>query len=286
MKNHQLSSITLIITVLALALTLAAASCGSENEETGKIGVVVSIVPLAEFVEHVGGERVDVSVMVSSEYSPHTPKLTPSQLSAVSKADVFVKVGSGVEFELTQMDNIIDINSGMLVVDSSNGVTLMGNDPHIWLSPLNAKIMVENICSGLIEVDPEYESYYIQNKDEYLRQLDELDEEIRKSFDGVENRAFMVFHPAWGYFARAYGLEQIAIEIEGKEPSVKDIANVIDEALEYDIKVVFASPQFNQQSARTIADEIGGKVESIDPLAKDYITNMRTVLDYLLQGLK
>jgi len=272
--------------VLALALTLTAASCGSEKEETGKIGVVVSILPLAEFVEHVGGERVDVSVMVSSEYSPHTPKLTPSQLSAVSKADVFVKVGSGVEFELTQMDTLIEQNRAMLVVDCSKGVTIMGNDPHIWLTPLNAKIMVENICSGLIEVDPENESYYIQNRDEYLRQLDELDEEIRKSFDGVENRAFMVFHPAWGYFARAYGLEQIAIEIEGKEPSVKDIANVIDEALEYDIKVVFASPQFNQQSARTIADEIGGKVESIDPLAKDYVTNMRTVLGYLLQGLK
>ena len=272
--------------LLALALTLAAASCGSEKEETGKIGVVVSILPLAEFVEHVGGEKVDVSVMVPPGASPHTHEPTPSQLVAVSKAEVFVKVGSGVQFELAWMDKIIDTNSNMLTVDSSNGVMLMGNDPHIWLSPLNARIMVENICSGLIAVDPENESYYIQNRDAYLRQLDDLDEEIRESLDGVENRAFMVFHPAWGYFARDYELEQIPIEIEGKEPSVKDIANVIDEALERDIKVVFASPQFNQQSARTIADEIGGKVESIDPLAKDYATNMRTVLGYLLQGLK
>ena len=272
--------------MLALALTLAAASCGSEKEETGKIGVVVSILPLAEFVEHVGGEKVDVSTMVPPGASPHTHEPTPSQLVAVSKAEVFVKVGSGVQFELAWMDKLIDTNSNMPIVDSSNGVILMGNDPHIWLSPLNAKIMVENICSGLIEVDPENESYYIQNRDEYLRQLAELDEEIRESLDGVESRAFMVFHPAWGYFARAYGLEQIAIEIEGKDPSVKDIANVIDEALEYDIKVVFASPQFNQQSARTIADEIGGKVESIDPLAKDYVTNMRTVLGYLVQELK
>ena len=96
----------------------------------------------------------------------------------------------------------------------------------------------------------------------------------------------MVFHPSWGYFATEYGLEQIAVEIEGKEPSAKDMANFIEKALERNIKVVFASPQFNQQSARTIADEIGGEVVSIDPLAEDYITNMRTVLGYLLQELK
>jgi len=272
--------------VLALALTPAAASCGSEKEETGKIGVVVTIPPLAHFVENVGGALVDVTVMVPPGASAHTYEPSPSQMVKLSKAEVYVKVGSGVEFELTWMDKIIDTNSNMLIVDSSNGVMLMGNDPHIWLSPLNARIMVENICSGLIEVDLENEPYYIQNRDEYLRQLDELDEEIRESLDGVEHGVFMVFHPAWGYFARAYGLEQIAIEIEGKEPSARDIANVIDEALARDIKVVFASPQFNQQSARTIADEIGGVVVSIDPLAEDYVTNMRTVLGYLVQELK
>ena len=271
---------------LALALAFAAVSCGSEKEETGKVGVVVTILPLADFVENVGGEKVDVTVMVPPGASPHGSELTKSQLVAVSKAEVFVKVGSGVEFELTRMDKLIDQNREMLVVDCSKGVTIMGNDPHIWLSPLNAKIMVENICSGLIEVDPENESYYIQNRDEYLRQLDELHEEIRENLEGVESRVFMVFHPAWGYFARAYGLEQIAIEIEGKEPSAKDIANLIDEALERSIKLVFASPQSNQQSARTIADEIGGIVVSIDPLAKDYITNMHTVLGYLVQELK
>ena len=288
MKNHQLSSITSTILVLALALVLAfaAVSCGSEKEEIGKIGVVVSILPLAEFVDNIGGENVDASVMVPPGASPHTYEPSPSQLVAVSKAKVFVKAGSGVQFELTWMDKIIDINSSMLVIDSSKRVMIMGNDPHIWLSPLNAKIMVENICDGLIAADPENESYYVQNRDEYLRQLDELDDEIRENLDGVENRVFMVFHPAWGYFARAYGLEQIAIEIEGKEPSAKDIANLIEEALERNIKVVFASPQFNQQSARTIADEIGGIVVSIDPLAKDYITNMHTVLGYLVQELK
>ena len=162
----------------------------------------------------------------------------------------------------------------------------MGNDPHIWLSPLNARIMVENICSGLIEVDPVNEPYYIQNRDGYLRQLDELDEDISESLEGVESEAFMVLHPAWGYFAQDYGLEQIAIEVEGKEPSAKDIANLIDEALERNIEIVFASPQFNQQSAHTIADGIGGLVVSIDPLAEEYIPNMRMFLGYLAQGLE
>jgi zinc transport system substrate-binding protein len=274
------------VLALALALAFAASSCGSEKEESDKLRVVVSLVPLAGFVENVGGGQVDVTVMVPSGASPHTYEPTSGSLVAVSKADLFVKVGSGVEFELTWMDKVIDLNRSMLVVDSSRGVTIVGNDPHIWLSPLNARTMVENICSGLIEADPENESYYVQNKDDYLTQLDELHEEIRENLEGVANRAFMVFHPSWGYFAGEYGLEQIAVEIEGKEPSAKDMANLIEKALERNIKIVFASPQFNQQSARTIADEIGGEVVSIDPLAEDYITNMRRVLGYLVQELK
>lgn len=250
------------------------------------MGVAVTIPPLAYFVENVGGVLVDVTVMVPPGASAHTYEPSPSQMVKLSKAEVYVKVGSGVEFELAWMDKIIDVNPSMLVVDCSEGVTMLGSDPHIWLCPLNAKLMVENICNGFIEVDPVNEPYYIQNRDDYLRQLDELDEEIREQIGGVANRVFMVFHPAWGYFARDYGLEQIAIEVEGKEPSAKDIADLIDEALEHDIEFVFASPQFNQDPARTIAREIGGEVVSVDPLAEDYIANMHTVLGYLVQELK
>jgi zinc transport system substrate-binding protein len=233
---------------------------------------------------------------------PHTYELTPSQMMKVSKAKMYAKVGSGVEFELAWMDKIIEQNKAMLVTDCSKGIQMRemeeyyhdedtgehhrGEDPHIWLSPQNAKLMVGNICSGLVQVDPQNEAYYTRNRDEYLMKLDALDKDIQAGLSKVINRRFMVFHPAWGYFARDYNLEQIPIAIGGKEPSAKDIANLIQKAKELGIKIIFAEPQFNPRSAETIAKEIGGRVVFIDPLAEDYISNMRLVLDELVKAME
>jgi len=287
---------------LLLALTLAATACQRPDWHDQRIGVMVTLLPQVEFVEAVGGERVEAKAMVPPGADPHTYELNPSQLVQVSKARMYAKVGSGVEFELTWMDKLIAQNKNMLVVDCSKGIqliratedengtvsgeTYLGSDPHIWLSPPNVKIMVENIYQGLIQLDPEGEMYYTQNKDEYLAKLDNLDRDIRAGLAGIKNRRFIVFHPAWGYFAKEYGLEQLAIEIGGKEPSARDIANLVKLAKENNIKVIFASPQFNPQSAEIIAREIGGRVVFIDALAKDYIGNMRLVLDGFVQSME
>jgi zinc transport system substrate-binding protein len=275
-----------IISVLIALLAILAISRAPEAETTEKVGVVVTILPQAEFVERVGGEKVTVTVMVPPGQEPHTYAPTLNQLAAVKQANLYVEVGSGVEFELAHIDSIVEANRNMLVVDCSKGVELIENDPHIWLSPRNAKIMVENICDGLIQVDPQNREYYIQNENEYLAKLDELDADMNSSLAGITNRWFIVFHPAWGYFARDYNLTQLAIEIEGKTPSPKDVANVVQEAKEHNIKVVFASPEFDVKSAQTIAEVIGGRVAFIDPLARDYINNMHQVLGELVQGME
>jgi zinc transport system substrate-binding protein len=277
-------------------------SCQEPSQRGQIIGVVVTIVPQADFVEAVGGERVNVTVMVPPGADPHTYELNPSQLVQVSNARMYAKVGSGVEFEFTWMNKLIAHNKKMLVVDCSKGVQLikvvedenhavggelhLGDDPHIWLSPRNVKIMVDNIYNGLIKIDPDGAAYYTENKDAYLAKLDNLDRDIREGLAGIKNRRFIVFHPAWGYFAKDYNLEQVPIEIGGKEPSAKDIANLIQKAEEQNIKVIFASPEFNPRSAEVIAKEIGGMVIFIDPLAKDYIDNMRMVLKELVQAMQ
>lgn len=288
MKKHWFARLVSLVLVLVLSAALAAfaMSCRPAAEATEKIRVIVTILPLAEFVESVGKEKVEVTVMVPPGASPHTYELTPSQMVEVSQARMLVKVGSGVEFELAWMGKIVAANQDMLVIDSSTGIVLMGKDPHIWLSLRNAKIMVENICTGLIEADPDNQSYYTQNKNSYLTKLDALDKDIREDLSGIENRRFIVLHPAWGYFARDYNLEQIPIEVGGKEPSGQDIASLIEEAREHDIKLIFASPQFNAKSAEVIAREIEGRVVFVDPLARDYITNMRMILSELVQGLE
>jgi len=277
-----------------MVLAASAISCGQAKQSSDKIGVAVTILPQAEFADNVGGEKVSVTVMVPPGADPHTTELTPSKMTEVAEAKMYAKVGSGIEFELTYMDKIEAVNKNMLVVDCSKGIELIssvdpdepGNDPHVWLSPSNAKIMVQNICEGLVQVDPANKDYYEQNRDAYLQKLDALDQEIRSSLANIKNRAFIVFHPAWGYFVKDYNLEEIPIEIEGKEPSAQDVALIIQKAKELNIKIIFASPQLNPQMAEVIAREIDGRVVFINDLAKDYISNLRTVLDELVQAME
>ena len=240
--------------------------------------MVVTILPQADFVEEIGADNVDVTVMVPPGASPHTYSPTPSQLRAVSRAKIYFKVGSGVEFENAWMDKILGVNPDMLVVDCAQGITKMGKDPHIWNSPVNAKVMVNNICDGLIEIDPEHEAEYTANRDKYLQELDEVDAYIHERLDRfTKNRVFMVYHPAFGYFATQYNLRQIAIEHKGKAPTPNVIQDCIDQARQYNLSYVYVAPQFTTKDAEVIAQEIGGQTVFIDPLPLDYCANMRSI---------
>jgi len=264
-----------IIFFTAVTFVVASYQSGDGQADGGKMRVVVTIVPLAEFVEKVGGDRVLVTIMVPPGASPHTYEPTPGQLINVSDSEIYFKVGSGVEFELTWMDNILELNKNMSLVDCSKGIELIENDPHIWLSPVNAITMVENIYDGLVQIDPNNASYYQQNKDAYISDLNRLDLEINQSLSGIENRNLMVYHPSWGYFCRDYGMKQFPIEDEGKEPTAEGLANLIDQAMANEIEIIFVSPEFSQASAQTVADQIGASVVLISPLSKDYVNNLR-----------
>jgi zinc transport system substrate-binding protein len=304
-----------------LAVTGFAAACppveGKPPEE--KIGVIVSILPLADFVENIGGERVAVTVMVPPGADYHTFAPTPGQLREVSRAKAFVKVGSGVEFELAWMDRIRAQNEEMLIVDSSVGIELMemvahcpyheeeehedkrhhkgedhekehhhhaSLDPHIWLSPSNARIMVQNISEGLIKIDPEHADFYRENLETYLRELDALDRYISKLFEGFANRYFLIYHPAFGYFARDYNLKQLAIEHEGKEPTPKVIMESIDLAKKHNLSYVFVSPLFPVRHAEVIAREIGAQTVIIDHLPRHFIPGIRDIASALVREME
>jgi len=294
----------LLVLVLCWLVPLG---CSAEADSGDRVGVVVSILPQVEFVERVGGDRVFVTLMVEPGQSPHIYEPEPSQMVKVAGAQIYAKVGSGVEFELVWMDKITDQNKDMLVVDCSEGIELRemvsvdhhegegedgesrdhgATDPHIWISPRNAVIIVRNICDGLTQIDPGNAAYYEGNRDAYIEELTQLDEEIRKGLYGITKRKFMVYHPAFGYFAAEYNLTMLPVEEEGKEPTGAGIARCIDQARENNIRVVFAEPQFDPRMAERIADEIGGRVVLIDPLAADYIDNLRMLLSELVQAME
>ncbi|MCL0098403.1 zinc ABC transporter substrate-binding protein [Dehalococcoidia bacterium] len=302
-KTNRITKLAAVAMVLILAVTGFAAACQpvAETPAEEKIRVIVSILPLADFVENIGGERVAVTVMVPPGASPHTFAPTPGQLLEVSKAKLFVKVGSGLGFERAWMDRIRAQNEDMLIIDSSVGIELRkahhhegkkccggngGLDPHIWLSPPNAKTMVQNIKKGLIKIDPEHADFYTENTQRYLQELDALDRYIRERLAGFLNRYFMVYHPAFGYFADEYNLTQLAIERDGKEPTPRVIMESIDLAVKHNLSYVFVSAQFPLRPAETIARSINGQTALIDPLPQDYISGMRDVADALAREME
>ncbi len=161
-------------------------------------------------------------------------------------------------------------------------------DPHVWLDPALVKIQAAHIRDGLSKVDPQNAQEYAANAAAFMQELDNLDSEIRSILSALpENRrTFLVFHPSWGYFAKAYGLNQASIEVEGKEPSTRDMARIIALGKETGAKVVFVQPQFSEKSAKVIARQIGAQVVRLDPLAADWAENLRKAAHAFVDALK
>lgn len=302
LANFPPRSLALLLLLCAILLP----GCAAKQPESGKVQVIASIEPLAWFAGRIGGERVAVSVMVPSGGNPHTYEPTPRQMADVSNAVLFVEAGSGVEFELDWMGRLTALNKNMAVCDASKGVTLlpMGEeeheheesaeehhehghfDPHFWLSPKNARVIAANVERSLSAVEPAGREYYAANRAALDKELQSLDGEIRGQLKGVKSRRFLVFHPAWGYFARDYGLEQIAAEAEGKTLTPRQMERVIGEARRGGIKVVFVSPQFSAAQADAIARDIGGQSVTVDPLARDYAANLRKATAAFVRSLQ
>jgi zinc transport system substrate-binding protein len=320
----------LIVLAAVLLVWLAALTPGfaGGRDETGagtpgqvkaggqRIRVFVSIPPQAYLVERIGGERVQVEVLVKPGQSPHTFEPTPQQMASLAEAEVFFRIG--VEFENTLMPRIESTMERLEVVDCREGVRLRrmeehghdehreegddtgtpeedahqageeqeGTDPHIWLSVRNAIRIAGTMREALVRLDPAGSDAYDRGLGELVDDLEALDRRITEILAPVAGKPFFVFHPSFGYFADDYGLEQIAVETGGTEPSARQLAGLIEEARERGVRVIFVQPQFSRVSAETVAAEIGGAVVPIDPLARDYIKNLELMARAVEEGLR
>ncbi|HPM77393.1 MAG TPA: zinc ABC transporter substrate-binding protein [bacterium] len=252
-----------------------------------KVNVFVSILPQAYFVERIGGQEVNVQVLVGPGQSHETYEPTPKQMAQLAQADVYFPIGMPFEFHL--MEKIKRSFKDLNVVESQRGISLRGSeehhhdghrpefniDPHIWLDPQKARIMSFNMTDELARLRPNLAEMFRANLARLAADLDQLHRDLTAQLKPYQGRSFMVFHPAYGYFAEAYGLRQIAVEAEGKSPNAKQLAGWIDLARREKVKAIFVQPQFSQDTARTIAASIGGVIVPLDPLAKDYLNNLR-----------
>jgi len=248
-----------------------------------KVQVSVSIPPQAFFVQKVASDLVNIEVLVKPGSSPSTYSPKPSQLKLISDSLIYFTIG--VAFEKSWLPRFSSINDKMLIVDTSKNIQKISMeddghkhhgelDPHVWLNPNLVKSQIVIIRDALIKIDEKNKDVYLKNSKIFIKELDAIDQEIRAILSNVSQKEFIVFHPSFGYFAKAYGLKQIAIEKGGKEPSLKYIKKVLDLASEKNIKTVFTAPQFSQKSAKQIAKIIGGTVKSINPLSKDWDKNI------------
>ncbi len=287
-----------------LMLLLFLSGCVHQTDKT-QLQVVCSIEPLSYFVKRIGGSHVDVSVMVPPGGNPHSYEPAPRQMVRLGSAALFIKAGSGVEFELDWMRRFLSLNSNLKVCSAVEGVRLIPvkkddahettqeeshhhgrYDPHYWLSPENGIIIAKNVEHALASADPLNKNGYRENREKLVTELQSLDREIQRQLVALRNRRFLVFHPAWGYYAAAFDLEQIPVEEEGKTLTPRQMQRVIDQAKANNIKVVFVSPQFSRSQAETIAKEIGGVTRSVDPLSADYQENLRRATKTFIESMQ
>ena len=279
---------------LLMGCLLAVSPVFANTGET--INVFVSILPQKYLVERIGGDRVAVSVMVRPGLSPETYEPTPKQMAALNDAHLYFRIAT--PFESIWIKRIQSINPRLDIVgccgeleisdpvhQHHNGFnTSTANDAHVWTSPKNAVVLAGIIKSGLTKHDPEFSDYYYENYTDLIDDLNALDSFIRKELAGIKNPYFIVSHPSWGHYAETYDLEQISIEQHGTEIRARELTRLIEFARQHNIKNIYVQRQFNSASARVLAREIGGKLIELDPLAENYIENLREVTRAIAAG--
>ena len=287
---------------------------------TAQIQVVVPIAPIAHVVEAIGGSQVAVNVLVPKGANMHTYEPKASQLAHIARAQIYFSVGD--VFDAVWIPRLRTANPKLQIVELFQGIERLPMavhshedsgehhdhavhgqnsaahphrehhegmpDPHIWLSPRLLGHMSVIIRDTLTQVDPDHAAEFTQRQQAWQEQVQALDQEIQALFQSLpqEKKAFIVFHPAWGYFAKDYDLRQIPIEVQGKEPSPKQLAATLHKAGAAGATVVFVQPQVSTKTADAVARHLGGRIAVIDPLGSDVLQNIRHAAQAIADAIR
>ena len=269
-----------ILTLLVLS------ACNNTSPKDERSLLTVTIEPLRYFTEAIGGDYFQVISMVPKGSNPESYDPAPQQLIDLSKSQAYFRIGY-IGFEQSWMKKLEANAPNMKVFDTSKGIDLIqgeghwhgdhfhegGVEPHTWNSTKNASIIADNICQALCELDTEHQAYYKHRTDSLKQLIDQTDKEIRSLLEEADS-TFLIYHPALSYFARDYGLKQISIEENGKEPSPAQLKNLIETCRKEKVHVIFVQQEFDQRNAQLIADELGVSIVSINPLSYDWREEM------------
>ena len=282
------SKVTIIVLFLSFLLTLTLMGENSYAEES-KIDIVAGINPLKTFVDKIGGEKVKTSVMIPPGFSPTNYAPSPSGLKKLSKSDYYFTFQMPAEKAniLPKLNNFNE-DIKLIKLDKITAEKYKprkfsdgGVDPHIWMSPKRVKYIVKIITEKLVELDTKNKKYYQQRRDEYLNKLNEMDKYINDKLKNLKGKSVLIYHPVLGYFTEEYGLNLKSIEKNGKEATPKRLQELIDFAKKENIKTILHQKTVDSKQTKVIASEINGKTVKINPLADNYIENMKNIADLI-----
>ena len=252
----------------------------------------VSILPQQFLAEQVGGREVQVHVLVGPGQNPATYEPTSRQLALLERARLYWRIG--VPFETRWLPRLKRLNPHLRILDAREDVPLLGAhrhgaeihaDPHIWMDPNRTIIMVRRLAEALARLDPEHAKGYRTRAERLVSRLEALDGHIRTRLACLETRTFMAFHPAWSYFAEAYGLKQLVIEQEGKRPGARGLTRLIEQARRDGVRLILAQIQFSDADTRALASATGAALVHLDPLSADYFGMMERLVETLREHL-
>ena len=250
-----------------------------------RLPVTVSIQPQVYFLEKIGGERIDVNLLVPAGKDPHSYSPTPRQVAKLAKSKVLFLIG--VPFEQALLPKIRTIAKNTTIIKTQNGIEKNGgDDPHIWLNPSLIIIQAKTILQALIQHDVGGKAYYEERYHQFIKEIEESHIRIKARLDPLKGKMFFSFHSSFGWFAEAYELKQKTIEEGGKRPKARELLKLIKRAKKDKVRVVFVQPQFDQNAARKVARAINGVVVALDPLAKDVLLNLDTISQSIQKALK
>ena len=288
--------IRILFYVVLFGYQLSQYCYASKNDVTN---VFVSILPQKYFVERIGGKHVNISIMVSAGQNPATYEPSPRQMVLLNESQLYFR--AGVPFENIWVDVIKELNTNLKFIECCTELQKIitedhhhdedakkenKKDPHVWTSPVNAKYIALKIKNALTDIQPAYKTEFETNYSGLIEDLNKLDEDIKSRLAQLNNRYIVVSHPSWGYYAEAYDLIQLPIELDGKAVRAKSLAKLIELTKSKNINTVFVQKQFNKNSAEILAKEIDADIIELDPLAEDYIANLYYVTGAILEGGK
>ncbi len=280
-----------ILTLLVLGAVVVIAGCVDSvpPAEDDRLVVAVSLVPEETFVKSIAGDVADVLVMIPSGYSPETYDLTPQQMQQLARADVYFAIGVPSEAAI-----LSSLNSETLCVSLQDAVSEVysdlemngGRDPHIWLSPKRAVVMVKEITAVLSALDDDHASQFQQNAEAYVSEITAASAEATETLKSATGKTFITTHPAFGYFADEYGLVMQSLEEDGKEATIQHMQALIDLAKEKKITTVFYQKEVGTVQATALAEEIGGTISPLSPLDADYTENIRKMATAIAEAAR